>query len=398
MTLSDPDTQEAASPALGPSLSVRSYRTARSLVTTREFGIGGIAAVLFVILSLTAHNFLTTENLANVGQQISMLGIVAVGMTFVIVSAEIDLSAGSMAYFLGIVMAEFLFTYHWTWWVAAIAVLGIGVGFGFLNGAMTTGLRMPSFIVTLGMLSVFDGLSNVLTGGFPVEGRVPAVYTNLANAYLGGQLPVQVLWFAGAVIIGALVLARSRFGYHVYATGGNRLAARRVGIRTVRVKIACFGLVGFLAALVAVIEVGWFQSMSPTPGASFTLQIIAAVIIGGVNLFGGEGSVVGMLFGAIIIGFISDGLVLLNVSAYWETVAQGGIIIVAVASGTLLRARSQGVSVAKALKGLGADLHAWTARRPAWVTAQRTLGSPPPVGPEPADLTPTGSADDGSRL
>lgn len=313
-----------------------------------------IAVLLFAVLAVFAGNFLTTGNLTNVVRQISLLGIVATGMTFVIIAGEIDLSAGSMYGLLAIVLGELLSGHGWPILPGAITVVVLGAALGAFNGLVTTKVRIPSFIVTLGMLSVFDGLSEVITTGYPITGVPSRVYASLTSGTAFGQVPAQAIWMAGVMLAGGVVLARTRFGYQTYATGGNELAARNAGIRTDRIKIAAFVITGVLAAVAAVIEFGWLRGTSPTPGSTFELQIVAAVIIGGTSLAGGRGTIAGTLIGAVISGLIANGLVLLNVNAYWVPVAQGAIIVVAVSLTALLGRRGD--------TGTGRHLPGWAAR------------------------------------
>lgn len=311
----------------------------RALLRQRETGILFAAIGMFVLLAALSPNFATEDNLLNVVRQISLLGIVAVGMTFLFVAGELDLSVGSMYVLLTIVCSLLIIKLGWAVPLAVLATLLLGVGCGLLNGLITTLLKIPAFITTLGTTSIFGGLSLVLSGGFPVSGIESPVFKELMAAYVFGFIPAQVLWMLAVMIIGGLVLARSKFGYQTYATGGNRAAAANVGIRVDRVRVTCFVITGFLVGLAAVIATGWLRGASPSQSTGFELDVIAAVIIGGTALFGGSGTIFGTLLGALISGMIANGLVLLNVDAYWEPVAKGIVIIVAVALDGIVRAR-----------------------------------------------------------
>ncbi len=207
-------------------------------------------------------------------------------------------------------------------------------------------MKIPAFITTLGTRSVFGGLSLIIAGGFPISGLEAPTYKAVTAAYVFGFLPAQIFWVFAVMLIGGIVLARTKLGYQIYATGGNRSAAENVGIAVNTVKTACFVITGFLVAVSAVIAVGWLRGASPSQNTGFELDVIAAVIIGGTNLFGGSGTVFGTFLGAAISGMIANGLVLLGVDAYWEPVAQGIVIIVAVALDGWIRIRQ-----AKAAKG-----------------------------------------------
>jgi ribose transport system permease protein len=283
---------------------------------------------LFVSLWLSAPQFATLDNLLSVGQQVAFIGIVATGMTFLLIAGELDLSVGSAYGFTSIFLAWLVIDHGWSLGLAIPATLLMGAGIGFFNGTMTTRFRVPSFIVTLGMLGVLRGLALALSGGLPI-GVVESNWFNQASTGLvfGNHVPAQVFWLAGVMILGAIVLAHTRFGYHVYATGGNRKAAANSGIKTARIKLYTFVITGTLVALVGVLAVGWLGSANPLTGDGFELQVIAAAVIGGTSLFGGAGSIFGTFLGAAVIGMLSNGLVLLGVDQYWQQFATGAIIV-----------------------------------------------------------------------
>lgn len=311
------------------------------LVRAREFGIFCGALALFVLLSILTPQFATPENLFNVVRQISLLGIIAVGMTFVFISGELDLSVGSMYGFLAVVMAQLTINGGVDPFLAALTVIAIGAGLGLVNGTITTRFAIPSFIVTLGMLAVLRGAALLTSGGLPVSGLEAPTYRLVTSSYLFGLVPAQAVWLILIVVAGAWLLRRTRFGYDVYATGGNPTAARHVGINVARTKTMCFVITGALVGLASAILIGWLRGTSPLTGEAFELDVIAAVIIGGTNLFGGSGSVTGTFLGAAIIGMLSNGLVLLGVSAYWEPVVKGAVIIIAVLVSVTVRRRQK---------------------------------------------------------
>jgi ribose transport system permease protein len=311
----------------------------RGLLSVREFGIFCAALSIFLLLWILTPEFRSSSNLLNVVRQVSLMGIIATGMTFLFIAGELDLSVGTMYGFLAMIMAELSIANGWSPWLAAPVTVLLGSVFGWFNGFMVTRFKIPAFIITLGMLSVFRGATLVLSNGYPISGLQAPAFRQLTAGYIGGVLPVQILWLAVVMLVGGFALASTRFGYHVYATGGNATAAANVGIRTNRIKIACFVLTGALAGLAAALLVGWLRGASPLTGQGFELDVIAAVIIGGTNLFGGSGSVVGTFLGAVIIGMIANGLVLLGVSAFWEPIAKGAIIVAAVLLDILIRKR-----------------------------------------------------------
>lgn len=311
----------------------------RSLLNRRETGIAIAALVMFIALSLLSPNFRSEDNLLNVVRQISLMCIVATGMTMLFVVGELDLSVGAMYVLLTVIEAHLLLEAGWPLPLGIASALLLGTLCGLINGLVTTRLRIPAFVTTLGSMSVFSGLSLVISGGIPITGLEAPGYKALVSGYVFGVVPAQVFWMAGVMLIGGIFLARTRFGYQVYATGGNRQAAESTGIPVNAIKVACFAITGFLVGLAAVISVGWLRGGSPSQNTGFELDVIAAVIIGGTNLFGGSGTVFGTFLGAAIMGMIANGLVLLGLSAYWQPVAKGLIVIGAVALDLWVRAR-----------------------------------------------------------
>lgn len=293
---------------------------------------------MFIFWTLVASHFTDTGNLINIAQQISLLGIVATGMTFLLVAGELDLSVGSGYGFTAVLMALLVTNDHVSIVPAIVLTLLAGIGIGVFNGALTTYLSIPSFIVTLGMLGVLRGLALAVSGGLPVGPVTSGPLTAASNGNTVAGIPAQVAWLVGVLILGGLVLARSRFGYHVYASGGNRQAAVNSGINVRRTKILCFVVTGLLVALIGVLSVGYLGDANPLTGTGFELQVIAAVVIGGTSLFGGAGSVLGTLLGAAIIGMLNNGLVLVGTSQFWQQFATGAVILAAAVLNVIVRA------------------------------------------------------------
>jgi ribose transport system permease protein len=303
-----------------------------------EAGILLATVVTFAGWSIFAPEFLTTDNLLSIGQQISYLGIVAVGLTFLLIAGELDLSVGSMYGFLAIIFAELVVNQGLNLVSAIVLTIVLGVAIGFVNGFVTTQFLIPSFIVTLGMLGVLRGGALVVAGGLPIGTVTDQTFYDVsAGLYLGDKVPAQVFWLAGVMLVAAIVLAFTKFGYQVYATGGDRLAAAHAGINTRRTKLFCFMLTGGLVGLIGVLSVGWLGTANPLTGQGFELQVIAAVVIGGTSLFGGAGSIFGTFLGAAIIGMISNGLVLVGVDQYWQQLVTGAIIVAAALLNVTLR-------------------------------------------------------------
>lgn len=316
----------------------REKNIGRRLLEMREIGIFGAALALFIVLSiLEPEKFFTQSNIIGVAQRISILTIIATGMTFVFIAGEIDLSVGSMYGLLAIGLSMSMVNYGWDPAVALPVVIVAGAGIGFVNGFITTYFGIPSFIVTLGMLAILRGV--VLTWvRTPPFGRIGGWFDHIFGDKFF-QVPAQVYWMVATVTIATWVLARTRFGYHVYATGSNPQAAQNAGIDIKRTKIICFMILGALTGFASVIIVGWLHGVSRSHGQGYELDVIAAVVIGGTNLFGGTGSVVGTLLGAAIIGMIGNGLILLGADIETEQIAKGLVIILAVLLDTIIRKR-----------------------------------------------------------
>jgi ribose transport system permease protein len=307
---------------------------------------------LGIALWLTTPTFRTLQNMQNVAQQVSLNSIIAVGMTFVIITAGIDLSVGSLQGFVGTITALTLMSMPVVRHLGAGAMgLAVLVGFlggalvGFANGSAVAWLRMQPFIVTLATMWAVRGIAEVITDGSPVgivsdDAPLAAVrngmlnkFTFLGMGYVGpgtAQIPVSALVALIVVALGAILLDRTVFGRHVRALGGNEEAARLSAIPVARVKLAVYTLSGALAGIAAILLMSKLVSGQPTAGQGYELYAIAAVVVGGTSLRGGSGSVVGSLIGALIIGVINNGLDLHGVSAFWQQIVTGAIIFIAV--------------------------------------------------------------------
>jgi ribose transport system permease protein len=318
----------------------------RRLFDTRELGIFLVAAALFIYLAVVrTDTFFTTSNIISIAQSISLLTIIAVGMTFVMIAGEIDLSVGSMYGLLAIGLSQQIIVSGWSPAAALPGVVVAGMALGFINGFITTTVKIPSFIVTLGMLALLRGVTLTWIST-PPFGRVGGWFDRIlggsAHLSIGArtlEIPAQVFWMIGVVAIASWVLSRTKFGYHVYAVGGNPQAAANAGINVRRTKIACFMVLGALTGLAAAIIVGWLHGVSRSHGQGYELDVIAAVVIGGTNLFGGSGSIIGTFLGATITGLISNGLILLGFQQDSIQIAKGAVIILAVSLDTWIRNR-----------------------------------------------------------
>ncbi len=330
----------------GGSVGIEEKGRGRRFLEMREIGILAAAVALFVALSIARPNtFFTEMNVLRVAQAISLLTIIAVGMTFLFIAGELDLSVGAMYGLLALVISKAMFEWGVHPLVAMLLTMAVGAGFGFVNGAVTTYFGIPSFIVTLGMLSIFRGVMLTWVTAPPIaSAEFKAEYPwflKMMSARVFGHVPAQIFWMAGVVLVASFVLSKTKFGYQVYATGSNAQAAANAGITTRRVKITCFMILGALTGLAAAVLIGWLGGVSRTHGQGYELDVIAAVVIGGTNLFGGVGSVVGTFLGAAITGMISNGLVLLGAEQETEPIAKGAVIILAVLLDVVIRRRQR---------------------------------------------------------
>lgn len=285
-------------------------------------------ALLVLVLSLLSPHFLTTENLLNITRQVAVNAILATGMTFVIISAGIDLSVGSVLALSGCVMAIALNAGVGIFPGILLAV-GVGSLCGLANGFMTGFLRVPPFIATLGMMSIARGLALVVTGGYPIF-ELPEGFSYLGTGYLWDVLPVSLLFTFLVLVAAHFVLTRMKLGRYVYVIGGNEEAAVLSGVNVRATKMLIYTICGFLAGLASVVFVSRLNSAQPTAGIAYELDAIAATVIGGTSLFGGVGSIGGTVIGALIMGVLRNGLNLLNVSSFWQQVVIGVVIITAV--------------------------------------------------------------------
>jgi len=296
----------------------------------------GLAIVLIatcVVLAVAAPNFFTPANLLDIVRQVSFTGIIALGMTLVIVAAEIDISVGSAIAFSSAVFSVLAVRVALPLWLAALAVLALGATIGMGAGLVRAALGVPSFIVTLALFSALSGLALLVTDSTPIPVSDPSFAQWGNGSVLGIPIPAVILLILFALF---WVLAnRTEFGRSVYAIGGNAEAARLSGIPVARVRVILFGSTGLLAASSGVLQTSLLGAGNPTIGNGVEFAVITAVIVGGANLYGGRGSLVGTLLGVLFIGVLNNGMVLLGINSYAQYVANGIIVLLAVLIGAL---------------------------------------------------------------
>jgi ribose/xylose/arabinose/galactoside ABC-type transport system permease subunit len=311
-----------------------------------------LAAPLFLLLlvavfAMLEPNFLSPFNLLNTLRQVSFTGLIAIGMTFVILTAGIDLSVGSLLALAGMVGAFVAkggladrFAVGTAvdagnpWQLAVLAALAVGVAGGAAQGFAISRVKVPPFVVTLGGLTVFRGMTLLLSEGGPISGFDPDYNfwgQGRVDVLFIENVPVPVLIFVAAAVVAAIVLRYTRYGQHVYATGGNRVAAKLNGVPTERIILSVYVIVGFMCGLAGFLLSARLGSAEAVAGIGFELAVIAAVVIGGTSLFGGVGGIFGTVIGVLLIGVLTNGLVLLNVSSFVQQIIIGLVLVAAVA-------------------------------------------------------------------
>ncbi len=302
------------------------WRTAATFFS--KYGIYFAFVLLVGIMAVKSPPFRTLANAENILQQISVNGIIAIGMTLVIITAGIDLSVGSVLALSAVVATSF--AHPGKHWLIVPVLMGVIVGLacGTVNGLLIAKRRLAPFIVTLGMMTVARGLALVYTSGRPVN-DLSDPYNEIGGGSFG-PVPFPALIFLGAVLLGIFILHFTRFGRYVYAVGGNELAAKVSGVNTDTVLIGVYALTGALAGVAGIVLSSRVMSGPPATGAGSELDAIAAVVIGGTSLSGGIGSIAGTIVGVLIIGVMNNGLDLLDVSSYWQSIVKGLIIVLAV--------------------------------------------------------------------
>ncbi len=283
--------------------------------------------VVCAVMSVTSDSFLTASNLVNVLRQVSINALIAVGMTVVILTGGIDLSVGAVMALSG-TLAAGLMAGGMNGVLALLVCLVVGTAFGLANGAFVAIARMPPIIVTLATMGIARGLALIYTGGYPISGLPPWIRF-FGNGTLGGvQMPIVILLVTYAA--GWVLLELTPFGRYIYAIGGNEQATRLSGVRVARYKLLAYGLSGFTTAIAAVVLTSRLMSGQPNAGEGFELDAIAAVVLGGTAIAGGRGSLIGTLLGATLLGVLNNGLNMVGVNPYVQSVVKGGIILLAI--------------------------------------------------------------------
>ena len=306
-----------------------------SILKTREFGIFLGLLVLFIFFSFMNPFFATLANQMNIIRQVSFMGIIAIGMTLVIVSGEFDLSVGSVYGMAGMI-GGLLISNGINVWIVLLLSLASGLLIGLINGVLVTYGRIPSFIVTLGMLSIIRGFNLTVTGGYTItivkeHTTLIGILRFLALGKLFNFIPVGGVIFIGVATIIGILYHKTIVGLHIKAVGGNAVSAMLSGIKVKNIKILAFMISGFTAAFSGILTLFFFDTAKGTTGTGLELLVITATIIGGTSLKGGVGTIFGTIIGVLIIGVLRNGLTLIATLPFWQTSIIGFVIILAVA-------------------------------------------------------------------
>ena len=283
--------------------------------------------VVCIVMVFASDSFLSASNLTNILRQVSINALIAVGMTFVILTGGIDLSVGAVMALSGTIAAG-LMAGGLAGGLALPLCLLIGLGFGVANGLFVARAGMPPIIVTLATMGIARGLALIYTGGYPVSGLPDWISWFGGGSLLGVQTPIAIM--AIVYFVAWVLLERTPFGRYVYAIGGNETATRLSGVRVERFKLLVYAISGLTAAIAAIVLTSRLMSGQPNAGEGFELDAIAAVVLGGTSIAGGRGSLIGTLLGALLLGVLNNGLNMVGVNPYVQTVVKGGIILLAI--------------------------------------------------------------------
>lgn len=290
-------------------------------VFTGNTGIIGVLVILCVVVALATDKFLTPSNIISVLRQISINTYIALGMTLIIILGHIDLAVGAIVAMSGTLTVGFV--------VNQGLPIGVAIAAGLIDGTVVSKFRVPAFIITMAMMNVCNGIAYVYSGGQSTR-ITDKFFIAIGTGYLFNIIPLPVVYMVILIIVFSFLLSKTKFGTYVYAIGGNREAARLSGVPIKKVEIIVFTLSGALAAFAGLVLASRMYSGQPSVGSGYEMDAIAACVLGGTSMAGGRGRISGTVFGAMVIGIISNGLNLIGVSSYWQLIVKGLIIACAV--------------------------------------------------------------------
>lgn len=286
--------------------------------------------LMIVFFSVMNNNFLTVRNLLNVARQVSIFGIASIGMTYVILLGGIDLATGSIISFVNILAAYLMVNMGWNPLFAVIVSLVASTLIGLINGVIIAEIKMPALIVTFASQTIFAGLAYIICNGTPIS-RFPESFLKLGQGYIG-PIPIPVIIMIACFAIGAFILVKTYFGRYFYALGGNEEAAELSGIHVKKVKCLVYSLSGFFAGIAGLVMLARSNTGQPNAGVGYEFDVITCVVLGGVSVSGGSGKISNVIAGVLIIGVLSNGMVLMDISSYLQMVIKGIILLLAVGS------------------------------------------------------------------
>lgn len=298
------------------------------LALIKKYGILTVLIVLIVFFSIASPAFLTMNNIINIIRQVSMLAIVGVGFTFVLISQGIDLSVGSQISLVGVVTALLVKNAGCNIFLACLIGLGIGALVGLINGLIITKVTINPMIATLAMATILRGVSYISCGGMPVY-NMPSSVKMIAQGYLW-IIPIPVIIMFVIILFGSFTLNWTYFGRNIYAVGSNVEAARLSGLNTDGIRIVVYVLCGLLSAVAGIIMLARVNSGQPVAGNGFEMDVLTAIVLGGVSFAGGEGKISGAFTGVLIMGVLSNGLVLIGLGEYYQMLVKGSVLLLAV--------------------------------------------------------------------
>lgn len=294
----------------------------------KEKAIWVVLLLLVIGFTIANPRFLSSNNLFTIARQVSMYGIASIGMTFVILIAGIDLSTGSIITIVNVVCAFLMVNLGMSIPVAIILSMLLALAIGFLNGALVSIIGIPAIIATFATQIIFKGAAYIISGGVPIYGFDPA-FKVIGQGYVG-FVPVPVIIMAVCFLVGSFILNKTYFGRYFYAVGGNEEAAELSGIKVGRTKFLIYTLAGFFAGLAGIVMLSRTNSAQPTAGLGYEFDVITCVVLGGVSITGGFGKISGVVAGVLIIGVLTNGMVLMNISSYMQWIVKGIVLIIAV--------------------------------------------------------------------
>lgn len=292
--------------------------------------------LMVIFFSVMNQNFMTLNNLLNVAKQVSIFGIASIGMTYVILLGGIDLSTGSLISLVNIVAAYFMVNMNMSPLLAIVFAVAISTAIGFLNGWVIAEIKMPPLIVTFASQTIFGGLAYIICNGRPIS-RFDKSFLKIGQGYLG-VVPIPIIIMIVCFAVGAFILTKTYFGRYFYALGGNEEAAELSGIQVKKVKYLVYSLSGLFAGIAGIVMLSRANTGQPNAGLGYEFDVITCVVLGGVSVNGGSGKISNVIAGVLIIGVLSNGMILMDISSYMQMVIKGVILLLAVGSDCIQQA------------------------------------------------------------